>query len=165
ADREIAEPCARIDVEPEAFELLARPARHEAPGHDAEAVDRLPAEKHVLGDGELRRDRKLLVHHADAGGEGIARGAEMRWASVDAHFALIAGMHAGYDLHERALAGAVLADETVDLADLQRKIDGAQGLHAAERLGELPQYSAACLPCAHQVACRPALEKAAFSVR
>ncbi len=27
----------------------------------------------------------------------------------------------------------------------------------------LPQASAACLPCAHQVACRPALEKAAFS--
>ena len=30
-------------------------------------------------------------------------------------------------------------------------------------LNSLPQYSAACLPCAHQVACRPALEKAAFS--
>ena len=51
ADREIAEPRARIDVEPEALELLARLARHVAPGHDAEAVDRLRAEKHVLGDG------------------------------------------------------------------------------------------------------------------
>ena len=30
-------------------------------------------------------------------------------------------------------------------------------------LNSLPQYSAACLPWAHQVACRPALEKAAFS--
>src|SRR5262245_28207785 len=30
-------------------------------------------------------------------------------------------------------------------------------------LKSLPQYSAACLPCAHHVACRPALEKAAFS--
>jgi hypothetical protein len=29
-------------------------------------------------------------------------------------------------------------------------------------LNSLPQYSAACLPCAHQVACKPALEKAAF---
>ena len=64
----------------------------------------------------------------------------MHWASIDAHFALIAGMHAGYDLHERALAGAVLADETVDLADLQRKIDGAQGLHAAERLGDAGEF-------------------------
>src|SRR6202011_5940129 len=32
-------------------------------------------------------------------------------------------------------------------------------------LNRLPQYSAACLPCAHHVACRPALEKAAFSGR
>src|SRR5258707_1100511 len=30
-------------------------------------------------------------------------------------------------------------------------------------LNNLPQYSAACLPWAHQVACRPALEKAAFN--
>src|SRR5262245_755095 len=30
-------------------------------------------------------------------------------------------------------------------------------------LKSLPQYSAACLPCAHQVAWRPALEKAALS--
>src|ERR1700677_3591685 len=30
-------------------------------------------------------------------------------------------------------------------------------------LNSLPQYSAACLPWAHQVACRPALENAAFS--
>src|SRR3984885_14810062 len=30
-------------------------------------------------------------------------------------------------------------------------------------LNSLPQYSAACLPCAHQVACNPALENAALS--
>ena len=30
-------------------------------------------------------------------------------------------------------------------------------------LNSLPHHSAACLPCAHQVACRPALENAAFS--
>src|SRR5580704_1272428 len=30
-------------------------------------------------------------------------------------------------------------------------------------LNSLPQYSAACLPWAHQVACSPALEKAAFN--
>src|SRR5271169_5325781 len=31
-------------------------------------------------------------------------------------------------------------------------------------LKSLPQYSAACLPWAHQVACKPAFEKAALSV-
>ncbi len=44
-------------------------------------------------------------------------------AAVDAHGALIVGMHAGDDLHQRALAGAVLADEAVDLARAQREVD------------------------------------------
>ena len=35
--------------------------------------------------------------------------------------------------------------------------------HVTSTLNSLPQYSAACFPCAHHVACRPALEKAAFS--
>src|SRR3954452_10111609 len=30
-------------------------------------------------------------------------------------------------------------------------------------LNSLPHHSAACLPCAHQVACSPALENAAFN--
>jgi len=49
-------------------------------------------------------------------------------------------VHAGDDLHQRAFAGAILTDETMDLADLQRKIDGAQSLHAAERFGDAGEF-------------------------
>jgi hypothetical protein len=57
ADREIAEPGARVDVEAEIPQLLLGLPRHFAPGDDAEPVDRLHPEKDVLGDGELGRDR------------------------------------------------------------------------------------------------------------
>ena len=41
--------------------------------------------------------------------------------------------------------------------------DSSPSNQVTSTLNSLPQNSAACLPCAHQVACRPALEKAAFS--
>ena len=54
ADRQVAEPRKRIDVDAEPGELLAGFARHAPPLHEAEAIGRLRAEKHVLGD---RTDR------------------------------------------------------------------------------------------------------------
>ena len=49
-------------------------------------------------------------------------------------------MHAGDDLHQRALAGAVLADETMDLAGGEREVDPAQRLDAAEGLRDPVQF-------------------------
>ena len=40
--------------------------------------------------------------------------------------------------------------------------DSSPSNQVTSTLNRLPQNSAACLPCAHQVACRPALENAAF---
>ena len=57
-------------------------------------------------------------------------------------------MHAGDDLHQRALAGAVLADETVDLAGGEREVDVAQRLDAAERLRDAVQFEEGLsVPC------------------
>ena len=77
ADRKIAEARARIDVEPEVLQLLGGASRHPPPGDDAEAIDRLSAEKDIFGDAEFRRDAELLMHHADAGRQRVARRAEM----------------------------------------------------------------------------------------
>ncbi len=60
---------------------------HAAPVDDAEPVHRLHAEEHVLGDGQVRHDAEFLMHHADAGGERIARRAEADLPPVDAHAA------------------------------------------------------------------------------
>src|SRR5258708_38076790 len=60
----------------------------------------------------------------------------MQLAPVDRHVALILRMKARDDLHEGRLAGAVLADQAVDLAPAQHEIDVAQRCDAAERLGD-----------------------------
>ena len=133
ADRQRAHALARIDVDAEAGEMLARLAHHALPVDDA-ALHRLRAEEHVLRHRQVGHDGELLVHHADAGIERVAGGAEAHLAALDLHRAGEIGMHAGDDLHQRRLAGAVLADEAVDLAGAEREVDIAQRLHAAERL-------------------------------
>ena len=74
-----------IDVDAEAGELLAAPR---APcARQSTTPNRLigcVAEEDVLGDREVGHDAQLLVHHADAGGERIARRAEVHLLAVDA---------------------------------------------------------------------------------
>ena len=50
--------------------------------------------------------------------------------------ALVRGVDAGEDLHQGALAGAVLADQSVDLARQQVEIDAVERGRAAEALGD-----------------------------
>ena len=115
-DGKIAEPRTRVDVEPEVLQLLGRGFGHPTPGDDAETVDRLGAEKDILGDAQFRCYAELLMHHADAGGQRIARRAEMDLLAVDAHAPSVGRMDAGDDLHHRALAAAILAGQAMDLA-------------------------------------------------
>src|SRR5262249_4825606 len=64
--------------------------------------------------------------------------------------AVIVGMHPGDDLHHGRLAGAVLADEPVDLAGLEREVDIPKGPDAAERLrdaAELQERGLSHRPC------------------
>ena len=92
----------------------------------------------VLGDGELLEDLDLLRHVDDAGGGGVGgRGEADRLAGEDDLAGEGAGgMHAVQDLDQRRLAGAVLAEERVDLAGAHRDVDAAQRRHAAEALGD-----------------------------
>ena len=98
------------------------------------------AEKNILGHAQFRRDAELLMHHADAGGQRVAGGAEMDLPLVDAHGSGIGRMHAGDDLHHRAFAGAVLAGETMDLAGVQGEVDIPKRLDAAKRLRNVGQF-------------------------
>jgi hypothetical protein len=45
-------------------------------------------------------------------------------------------MHAGEDLHQGALAGAILAHEPVNLAGQEVEIDAIEGRGAAEAFGD-----------------------------
>ena len=113
--------------------MLARSLDHGAPVDHA-GTRRLVAEIDVLRNREIGHHAQLLMHHADAGREGVARRAEMDLVAVERHAAAILRVYARDDLHQRRLAGAVLADQAVDLAGAQHEIDVAQGRDAAEGL-------------------------------
>src|ERR1700733_889816 len=140
ADRKIAEPRARIDVEPEVLELFRRALSHPPPRDDPHSIHGLIAEKDILGHGQFRSDDEFLMHHADARRPGIARRSEMDFLSVDTHGSGISRMDTGDDLHHRAFASAVLAGETMDLAGVQREVDIPKRLDAAKRLRNVSQF-------------------------
>ena len=80
------------------------------------------------------------MHHADARRPRVAGGAETHVLTFDAHRPGIRAMDAGDDFHHRALAGAVFAGQSVDLAGVQREVDIPKRLDAAKRLRNVSQF-------------------------
>src|SRR5262249_52840966 len=79
-------------------------------------------------------EARLLVDHRDAARARLAGGARAVRLSGEVRRAGIRADGAGEDLHERALAGAVLAEEGVDFAAANREVRAREGLHLAEAL-------------------------------
>ena len=99
---ELAEDAGRLDA-------------HRAPVDRAEARAEVAPGEDVLGDGQILEDRRLLVHGDDAQPvRGIDGSADPPRSTVDRDLALVGLDDPGQDLHERRLAGAVLADERVN---------------------------------------------------
>ena len=73
-------------------------------------------ERDVLGHGEDRDQHEVLVHHADAGGDRVLGGADVHRLVVDQDLALVGLDQPVQDVHQGGLAGAVLAEQGVDLA-------------------------------------------------
>ena len=74
------------------------------------------AEHDVFDDGEMRRDRELLIHHHDTRATRVGGIARRERLTIELHLSGIRRVHAGENSHERALAGAVFADERVHFA-------------------------------------------------
>ncbi len=105
---------------------------------------RFEAEGDVLGDGQVGEEGRLLVDRGDAEGAGADGVVVDDRLAEDFERALVGGVGAGDDLDERRFAGAVLADESVDLPGAEVERDTAEGLDAGEGLvdvGQLEQLS------------------------
>ena len=100
----------------------------------------LVAEHDVLGDGEDGDEHEVLVHHADAGRHGVARAGEVLDVVVEQDLALVGLVQAVEHVHQRGLAGAVLAEQAVDLAGLDREVDVVVGDQGAEPLGDAAEF-------------------------
>ncbi len=121
---------AEPDVPGDRLDLRLGPAEVEAePGL-------LHAEQHVLGHGLRGHEREVLVDHADPAGDGVARRAERHGLPVEAQLSLVGLVEPGQDVHERGLAGAVLAEQRVDLARADVEIDVVVGEDAREGLDD-----------------------------
>ena len=98
----------------------------------------LAAEVDVLGDGELGDQVELLVDDGDAVALGVARAVQHERLAVEDSSPRVVRVRAAEDLHQRALARPVLADDGVDLSGGDVEGDVVQRPHAGERLADSP---------------------------
>ena len=111
----------------------------------------LVAEEDVLGDRQHRHQRKLLVDDDDALAFAVVDAFEVAFlAAIDDLAVIGAGrIDARQHLHQRRLAGAVLADHGVDFALLDAEVDVRQRLDAGKRLGDAAHLQNRRSHCGH----------------
>ena len=112
---------------------LARTGVHGPPVQEG-PLRQLGAQEHVLGDGELGNEVELLVDRDDAGIACLAGRARRVGPALVDDLAAVGHVDAGQDLHERGLAGTVLADQRVDLAGQDVHAHVGEGMDAREAL-------------------------------
>ena len=88
----------------------------------------------VLDDGEIGSERRLLRDHRDAGREPVAGRREAHRPAADPDLARLGHGMAAQDSRQCTFASPVGADQGVDLAGAEHKINALQSLHAAEEL-------------------------------
>ena len=139
SDPETAHRDVRIQLDPELFEEPGRFGAHFAPVHGARTPARLTACEDVLCRGQIRKHRRLLVHGDDSEAVCCLRVRDPLNRTVDRDLAFVRLDDASEKLHERRLASAVLADERMHGAAVDRETHLRDGLDAAVALAELPK--------------------------
>ena len=130
-DRIVAERCRYIDMQ-----IKLRQQRGSATAHlgvtDQTKTGRLPSEIEVLRHRQVRQQIDLLIDRGDPGIERGPRRPCHDFGAAKPDNSGIALEHAGHHLDQRGLAGAVLAEQRVDLAGPQGEIHLLQRLQCAE---------------------------------
>jgi hypothetical protein len=133
---EAADGGAGVEAEVEAVEEGAGVAVEAGPIDDARGAGRFAAEEDVAGDVEGGDEAELLVDHGDAkvlGGLGRGNGDRL---AGELNHPFVRLVDAIEDLHQGRLAGAILADQGVDLAAGDLEVDPLEGANAGERFGD-----------------------------
>ena len=88
----------------------------------------------------MRTVRKFLVDVRDALPARLQRTRRMIFAVQQPHAPLIGLEHARENIHQRALARAVLADQRVHLARTHIEINSSQGTGSSEALPDSVEF-------------------------
>jgi hypothetical protein len=138
ADRDVLDEGAGVDGEPEAVGDGAH-ARLGLTGVEERPAAGLDRQHDVLGDGHHRDEHEVLVHHADPERDGVARRVDRGLPAAHEDLALAGRGQAVEHVHQGRLAGAVLAEQGVDLAPAQVERDVVGGDDAGVALGDVAQ--------------------------
>ena len=126
---------AAVDVELQVREHALGATDHRCPIEQQPAPRFLPQEQ-VLGNAECGHQREFLEHRADALLTRLAHRPQAHDASVQLDGSRSRRAHAGQQRDQRRLAGAVLAEQHVDLASTQIEIHPVERKHARVLLAE-----------------------------
>ncbi len=110
--------------------------------HDAGTRAWLASQEDVARDVDIVAEGQVLVDHLDAHLVGVTRRGEDRSSAVDPYLSRIGDVGAREDLHERGLAGRVIADETDDFAGGDAEGHPPQCFDRAEPLAYIPEDNA-----------------------
>ena len=124
---------------------------------------RLDAHDDIVQHREALDQLEVLVHHADAEAVGVVRVFDGDDLAVLADLALLGLIQAEQDGHERGLAGAVFAEQRMDLPLAQLERDVVIGHDAREALRDVQHFNGiGCVQreCPPSVCIEPARTKA-----
>ncbi len=118
ADRQVFDQRVGVDFQPVLLRDFEDALARRAPV-EQQAARHLVAQHDVLGHGQHRHQLKMLVHHADAEPDGVVGVVDLHGLSVDEDFALVRLVQAVDQVHERAFARAVFAQQAEHRAFMQ----------------------------------------------
>ena len=133
---ELAHLDAGVDLDIERPKQLFSLAPHGGMIDETEPVPGLAPDPDILGHRHERHQVELLMDHGDALLEGVQGRVQVGFLAAQADRAGVGVVDAGDDLHQRRLAGTVLAHERVDRAGLEAELDVVQRHHAWERFAD-----------------------------
>ncbi len=136
-DRQVADRRIERQVRIEPCERGQRGFPHGAAGRRLERAAELMVDRNVLQHGQVGEQRQVLEDDLDAERLGLVRRQLLMGHPVDRdRAAWIGRMNAGQDLDQGRFAGAVLPHQAVDLARLDRPVDGIERNRSAEALSD-----------------------------
>jgi hypothetical protein len=135
-DREILDRTVEVDLEAVLFGQHAHALRHL---RVLEGAPARPPEQHVLERAHVADQREVLVDHGHSRLQRVARTERQKLPAIEHQVSVVGLMHAEHDVAQRALAGAVLAEQAMHLAGVHVERHLFQRRPPAEALGDAVQ--------------------------